>query len=88
MAAAKGKTLAAEKIGKIKTVIQLLCISLVLGQLAMEADGNRFLTQDTNFRVIEILQWSGQITLVFATLLTVSSGIVYLIKYWKYFLDD
>lgn len=88
VAAAKGKTLAAEKIGKIKTVIQLLCISLVLGQLAMEADGNRFLTQDTNVRVIEILQWSGQITLVFATLLTVSSGIVYLIKYWKYFLDD
>ena len=27
VAAAKGKTLAAEKIGKIKTVIQLLCIS-------------------------------------------------------------
>ena len=54
----------------------------------MEADGNRFLTQDTNVRVIEVLQWSGQVTLVFATLLTVSSGIVYLIKYWKYFLDD
>ena len=27
VAAAKGKTLAAEKIGKIKTVVQLLCIS-------------------------------------------------------------
>ena len=43
----QGKTLAAEKIGKIKTVIQLLCISLVLGQLAMEADGNGFLAQNT-----------------------------------------
>ena len=59
VAAAKGKTLAAEKIGKIKTVIQLLCISLVLGQLAMEADGARFLIQDTNVRLIEILRWSG-----------------------------
>ncbi|MEC7801408.1 MAG: CDP-diacylglycerol--glycerol-3-phosphate 3-phosphatidyltransferase [Verrucomicrobiota bacterium] len=88
VAAAKGKTLAAEKIGKIKTVVQLICISLFLGQLAMEVDGYRFLDITTNLQVIETLRWAGQLSLIFATLLTVFSGIIYLVKYWKYFLDE
>ena len=88
VAAAKGKTLAAEKIGKIKTVVQLLCISLFLGQLAMEVDGYRFLDITTNLQVIETLRWAGQLSLIFATVLTVFSGIIYLVKYWKYFLDE
>jgi phosphatidylglycerophosphate synthase len=88
VAAAKGKTLAAEKVGKVKTVIQLLCISLFLGQLSLEVDGARFLDPDTNIQVIEALRWSGQISLIFATVLTVFSGVIYLVKYWKYFLDE
>ena len=88
VAAAKGKTLAAEKIGKIKTVVQLLCISLFLGQLAMEVDGYRFLDITTNLQVIDTLRWAGQLSLIFATALTVFSGIIYLVKYWKYFLDE
>jgi CDP-diacylglycerol--glycerol-3-phosphate 3-phosphatidyltransferase len=88
VAAAKGKTLAAEKVGKVKTVIQLLCISLFLGQLSLEVDGARFLDPDINVQVIEALRWSGQISLIFATVLTVFSGIIYLVKYWKYFLDE
>jgi len=88
VAAAKGKTLAAEKVGKIKTVIQLLCISLFLGQLSLEVDGARFLDPETNIQVIEALRWSGQISLIFATVLTVFSGVIYLVKYWKYFLDE
>jgi len=88
VAAAKGKTLAAEKVGKVKTVIQLLCISLFLGQLSLEVDGTRFLDPDTNIQIIETLRWSGQISLIFATVLTVFSGIIYLVKYWKYFLDE
>jgi len=87
VAAAKGKTLAAEKVGKVKTVIQLLCISLFLGQLSLEVDGARFLDPETNIQVIEALRWSGQISLIFATVLTVFSGVIYLVKYWKYFLD-
>ena len=88
VAAAKGKTLAAEKIGKIKTVVQLLCISLFLGQLAMQVDGYRFLDITTNLQVIETLRWAGQLSLISATVLTVFSGIIYLVKYWKYFLDE
>ena len=88
VASAKGKTLAAEKVGKIKTVVQLLCISLFLGQLAMEVDGYRFLDITTNLQVIETLRWAGQLSLIFATVITVFSGIIYLVKYWKYFLDE
>ena len=38
VASGKGKTLAAEKIGKLKTVIQLTCISLILSKIAVEVD--------------------------------------------------
>ena len=88
VAAAKGKTLAAEKIGKIKTVVQLLSISLILGQLSLEADGDRFLDVEVNTQVTEVLRWAGQLSLVFASVLTIVSGIIYLTKYWKYFLDE
>lgn len=88
VSAAKGKTLAAEKAGKIKTVVQLLCISLFLGQLSVEVDGVHFLSIELNSLVIEILRWSGQLSLIIATLLTVFSGVLYLAKYWKYFLYE
>jgi len=88
VASAKGKTLAAENIGKLKTVVQLLCISLFLAQLALEVDGTRILAPETNAQAVEVLRWSGEISLIFATVLTVFSGIVYLVKYWKYFLDE
>lgn len=88
VAAAKGKTLAAEKVGKIKTVVQLLSISLILGQLSLEADGDRFLDVEVNTQVTEVLRWAGQLSLIFASVLTVVSGIIYLTKYWKYFLDE
>jgi CDP-diacylglycerol--glycerol-3-phosphate 3-phosphatidyltransferase len=88
VASAKGKTLAAEKVGKIKTVVQLLCISLFLAQLAFEVDGTKILSPETNAQVVEILRLSGEISLIFATVLTVFSGIIYLVKYWKYFLDE
>ena len=38
VAAGKGKTLAAEKIGKLKTIVQLTCISLYLGKIALQVD--------------------------------------------------
>ncbi|MDA8991578.1 CDP-diacylglycerol--glycerol-3-phosphate 3-phosphatidyltransferase [Opitutales bacterium] len=88
VASAKGKTLAAENIGKLKTVVQLLCISLFLAQLALEVDGTRILAPETNAQAVEVLRWAGEISLIFATVLTVFSGIVYLVKYWKYFLDE
>ena len=54
----------------------------------MEVDGYRFLDITTNLQVIETLRWAGQLSLIFATVLTVFSGIIYLVKYWKYFLDE
>ena len=86
----RGKTLAAEKMGKVKTVVQLLCISLFLAQLALQTDGIKFLTAEDDFYInaIEFLKLSGQISLIIATFLTVVSGIFYLTKYWKYFLED
>ena len=90
VAAAKGKTLAAEKMGKVKTVVQLLCISLFLAQLALQTDGTKIFAAEDDFysNAIEFLKISGQISLIIATFLTVISGIFYLTKYWKYFLED
>ena len=90
VAAAKGKTLAAEKMGKVKTVVQLLCISLFLAQLALQTDGTKIFAAKDDFysNAIEFLKISGQISLIIATFLTVISGIFYLTKYWKYFLED
>ena len=51
--AAKGKTLAAKKWGKVKTVVQLLCISLFLAQLALQTDGTKFSLQRMIFTVMQ-----------------------------------
>jgi CDP-diacylglycerol---glycerol-3-phosphate 3-phosphatidyltransferase len=90
VAAGKGKTLAAEKIGKLKTIIQLTCISLYLGKIALEADFKQFFVGEEKLHklLVDVLEYSGHITLLAATVITVFSGIVYLSKYWKFFLDE
>ena len=88
VAAGKGKTLAAEKMGKLKTVIQLTCISIYLAKIAFQSDGQGFFSSELQTQVIDILLWGGQLTLIAATLLTVFSGIVYLTKYWKFFIAE
>jgi len=90
VAAGKGKTLAAEKIGKLKTIIQLTCISLYLGKIALEADFKQFFAGEEKLHslLVDVLEYSGHISLLAATVITVFSGIVYLSKYWKFFLDE
>ena len=88
MAAGKGKTLAAEKIGKLKTVVQLTCISLYLGKVSLQIDFKSTLPNDMHIQLVGLLKWAGDITLLAATLITVLSGIIYLSKYWKFFLDE
>jgi CDP-diacylglycerol--glycerol-3-phosphate 3-phosphatidyltransferase len=90
VAAGKGKTLAAEKVGKLKTIVQLTCISLYLGKIALEADFKMFFVgeEKLHLELVEILEYSGHLTLLAATFITVFSGIVYLSKYWKFFLDE
>jgi CDP-diacylglycerol---glycerol-3-phosphate 3-phosphatidyltransferase len=88
VAAARGKTLAAEKIGKLKTVIQLTCICLFLGKIAVEDDFTGIFALELQENLIHILLLSGRITLIAATLITVISGIIYLSKYWRFFIEE
>ena len=90
VAAGKGKTLAAEKIGKLKTLIQLTCISLYLGKIALEFDFPQVFSgeQKLHNQLVKLLKMSADVTLLAATIITVFSGIVYLSKYWKFFIDE
>ncbi len=88
VAAGKGKTLEAEKIGKLKTVIQLTCISLSLAKLSVESDFTSIMSQESLGLTLDILDLSTASTLILATLITVVSGVVYLTKYWRFFLDE
>ena len=88
VAAGKGKTLAAEKIGKIKTVIQLTCISLTLGKLALEVDLLPLLATEQHQQLLRLLDSASLLTLVLASFITVVSGVLYMGKYWRYFLDE
>jgi CDP-diacylglycerol--glycerol-3-phosphate 3-phosphatidyltransferase len=88
VAAGRGKTLAAEKVGKLKTVIQLTCICLFLGKIAVEDDFTGIFSPHIQENLIYILLLSGRVTLIAATLITVLSGIIYLSKYWKFFIEE
>ena len=88
VAAGRGKTLAAEKIGKLKTVIQLTCICLILGKISAKVDLAEFANESWHQNLVLVLDNSGSITLLFATALTVYSGIVYLVKYWRFFIEE
>lgn len=88
VASGRGKTLAAEKVGKLKTVIQLTCICLFLGKIAVEHDFSNILPPDFQESLVGLLQISGRISLVAATVITVFSGIVYLSKYWRFFIEE
>ena len=88
VAAGKGKTLAAEKVGKLKTVIQLSCISLILCKLALAADFVSFLAPEQYESLLSILDSASLISLILAAFITVLSGITYMTKYWRFFLDE
>lgn len=88
VASGKGKTLSAEKIGKLKTVIQLTCISLILSKIAVEVDFKYVFEANFYTDLIHILEVSSLITLSFASLITVFSGLIYMKKYWRFFLDE
>ena len=88
VAAGRGKTLAAEKIGKLKTVIQLTCICLFLGKIAVEDDFTGIFAPELQESLVSFLLLSGRITLVAATVITVLSGIIYLSKYWRFFIEE
>ena len=71
VASSKGKVLAAEKIGKLKTLISDIAIAVLL--IAV------------NF---SIFYYAGIVLYILAVVLTVVSGISYLVKNWDVFKND
>ncbi len=85
VAAAQGKTLAAEKAGKVKTVMQITSICLFLAHGAIENDLCKLKSWSGLCDWADIINQSAQVSLIFACFLTVYSGCNYLIKYWSVF---
>ena len=87
VAAGKGITLAAERVGKIKTVAQLVCISLYLGKMTLHDDLKGKISEHFHDPFYETISSSADAALILATLLTVVSGVVYLSKHWSLFTE-
>jgi len=81
VAASQGLVLAAESTGKIKTVLQLVSVSVILLGYALAADFNQ---PDTGKTVNAI----GLGLFGIATALTAYSGAGYLVKYWGTFMGQ
>jgi CDP-diacylglycerol--glycerol-3-phosphate 3-phosphatidyltransferase len=81
VAASDGVVLAAEKSGKHKTVSQMVAAILLLLAVVVRAD----FSDQLPLIVGDVLHWGGLSFFVIATLLTVSSGAQYMVKYWSIF---
>ncbi len=81
VAASSGVVLAAEKSGKQKTVSQMIAAILLLLAVAIRDD---FPNQFPNY-VSDGLYWVGVGFFILATVLTVSSGVMYIVKYGSLF---
>ena len=81
VAASSGKVLAAEKSGKQKTVSQIVAAILILLGEATAQDFSGILPNWLG----DSLHGGGLVFFGIATLLTVSSGFQYMVKYWSLF---
>ncbi|MBK99891.1 MAG: CDP-diacylglycerol--glycerol-3-phosphate 3-phosphatidyltransferase [Opitutales bacterium] len=81
VAASEGVVLEAEKSGKHKTVSQMVAAILLLFAVAIRADFSERLPSIFG----DVVHWCGLGFFVIATLLTVSSGLQYMVKYWSIF---
>lgn len=82
VAASQGVVLAAEKGGKVKTVVQIVAAAVFLFARALEVDF------ELGGGVYAFFYWAGMIAFFLATILTVQSGAVYMTKYWYLFQND
>ncbi len=87
VAAANGTVLAAEKSGKQKTVSQILAMGCLLAAPMLARDGSRLFGTDLT-KAGEIVQWTGFGLFVLAAVLTVTSGMNYLIKYRRQLFEE
>jgi CDP-diacylglycerol--glycerol-3-phosphate 3-phosphatidyltransferase len=81
VAASDGLVLAAEKSGKHKTVSQMVAAILLLLAVAVRED----FPERWPLIIGDVLHGGGLGFFVIATLLTVSSGLQYMVKYWSIF---
>lgn len=81
VAASSGIVLAAEKSGKHKTVSQIVAAILLMLAEAVRQDFPQALPSGFG----DTLYVTGLVFFVIATLLTVSSGTLYMVKYWSIF---
>lgn len=86
MAASKGVVVAAERGGKLKTIIQLIAVSVLLVVPAIRNDLPASMVSPWE-DYIELLNHFGLILFIIATALTVSSGFSYALKYRKVFAE-
>ncbi len=84
MAASKGVVVAAERGGKLKTIIQLIAVSVLLFVPAVRNDLPANIVSPLQ-EYIELLNHLGLVLFIVATALTVSSGFSYALKYRKVF---
>ncbi|MGB0258384.1 MAG: CDP-diacylglycerol--glycerol-3-phosphate 3-phosphatidyltransferase [Coraliomargarita sp.] len=84
VAASSGIVLAAEKSGKHKTVSQMVSAIMLLLAIAVREDFSKLLSEIVG----DVLHWGGVGFFVIATLLTVSSGTMYMTKYWSVFTGE
>ncbi|MGB1127471.1 MAG: CDP-diacylglycerol--glycerol-3-phosphate 3-phosphatidyltransferase [Opitutales bacterium] len=84
VAASSGVVLAAEKSGKHKTVSQIVSALLLLLAVAVRKDFYNALPE----WVGDTLHIGGLVFFVIATVLTVSSGAQYMVKYWSIFTSE
>ncbi len=81
IAAGKGVILAAEKSGKIKTVFQIIALSVLLFVPVVDNELDAIIVFNLS-GIAHLLYQIGMALLIVATALTVSSGISYIVKYW------
>jgi len=88
VAASSGIILAAEKSGKHKTVSQIVSAILLLLAIAIRKDFPTLFPEIFGYSFDAILHWAGVLFFVLAAVLTVTSGTVYMIKYWSVFIGE
>lgn len=84
VAASRGLVLAAEKTGKQKTFSQILAIGTFLGNQALMIDFKHYWPESLG----SFFYWVGLVIFLIATLLTIHSGVRYILKYWNLFIED
>ncbi len=84
VAASSGIVLAAEKSGKHKTVSQIVAAILLLLAITVRNDFSKLIPAVVG----DVLHWGGLGFFVIATLLTVTSGTKYMVKYWSIFTGE